>query len=158
MVIFYCAVVDEVFITDFFRRSHLEFVPNIMVYRYRCCYGTAFNVTDTSEVMPYESAEAISKSAKHISVADCMCRKISDVKGEPCDRPMEVCLQKIRHCKFRAKYDQNPRSFLGRIWKWHIGWCPGWKSYVKSKSEEEREELKKSTANRWNIKNLRPFS
>ena len=50
-------------------------------------------VTDTSEVMPYESAEAIIKSAKQISVSDCMCRKISDVKGEPCDRPMEVCLQ-----------------------------------------------------------------
>jgi len=50
-------------------------------------------VTDTSEVMPYESAEAIIKSAKYISVSDCMCRKISQVKGEPCDRPMEVCLQ-----------------------------------------------------------------
>ena len=50
-------------------------------------------VTDTTEVMPYESAEAIIKSAKFISVADCMCRKISKVKGEPCDRPVEVCLQ-----------------------------------------------------------------
>ena len=50
-------------------------------------------VTDISEVMPYESAEAIIKSSKYISVADCMCRKISKVKGEPCNRPMEVCLQ-----------------------------------------------------------------
>lgn len=50
-------------------------------------------VTDTTEVMPYESAEAIIRSARSISVADCMCRKISKVKGEPCDRPMEVCLQ-----------------------------------------------------------------
>ena len=50
-------------------------------------------VTDTTEVMPYESAQAIIKSARSISVADCMCRKISKVKGEPCDRPMEVCLQ-----------------------------------------------------------------
>ena len=50
-------------------------------------------VTDTREVMPYESAEAIIKSNKYISVADCMCRKISEVKGEPCGRPMEVCLQ-----------------------------------------------------------------
>lgn len=38
-------------------------------------------------------AEAIIKSARHISVADCMCRKISDVKGGTCDRPLEVCLQ-----------------------------------------------------------------
>lgn len=50
-------------------------------------------VTNISEVMPYESAEAIIKSSKYISVADCMCRKISKVKGEPCNRPMEVCLQ-----------------------------------------------------------------
>ena len=45
MIKFYCVVVDEVFITDFFRRGHLELVPNIMVYRYGCCYGTALNVT-----------------------------------------------------------------------------------------------------------------
>lgn len=50
-------------------------------------------VTDTSEVMPYESAENIIRSARYISVADCMCRKISEVKGERCDRPLEVCLQ-----------------------------------------------------------------
>ena len=50
-------------------------------------------VSDNTEVMPYESAEAIIKANKYISVADCMCRKMSDVKGEPCDRPMEVCLQ-----------------------------------------------------------------
>jgi hypothetical protein len=31
------------------------------------------------------------------------------------------------HCGFRAKYDNNPKSFLGRIWRWHAGWCPGWK-------------------------------
>lgn len=50
-------------------------------------------VTDTTEVMPYESAEAIIKSARYISVADCMCRKIGEIKGEACNRPMEVCLQ-----------------------------------------------------------------
>ena len=44
-------------------------------------------------------------------------------------------------CKFRAKYDQNPKSILGRLWKWHIVWCPGWKSYTRSLSEEERREL-----------------
>ena len=26
------------------------------------------------------------------------------------------------NCKFRAKYDDNPASFLGRIWRWHAGW------------------------------------
>jgi len=50
-------------------------------------------VSEPSEVMPYESAEAVIKAAKPITVSDCMCRKMSEVKGEPCDRPMEVCLQ-----------------------------------------------------------------
>ena len=42
-------------------------------------------------------------------------------------------------CKFRAKYDNNPKSVLGRIWKWHISWCPGWKSYTGSLSDEMRQ-------------------
>jgi hypothetical protein len=46
-------------------------------------------------------------------------------------------------CRFRAIYDKKPRSILGRIWKWHIGWCPGWKLYLKSLSDEEREKLLK---------------
>ncbi len=44
-------------------------------------------------------------------------------------------------CKFRAKYDNNPRSILGRIWKWHIGWCPGWKGYLRSLPDDERRTL-----------------
>lgn len=50
-------------------------------------------VENTTEVMPYDSAEAIIKANKYISVAECMCRKIKLVKGEPCDRPVETCLQ-----------------------------------------------------------------
>jgi len=52
-------------------------------------------------------------------------------------------MSSCEQCKFRAIYDRSPRSFLGRIWKWHIGWCPGWKSYLKTLSEDQREELRK---------------
>ena len=45
-------------------------------------------------------------------------------------------------CKFRARYDRNPRSLLGRLWKWHTGWCPGWKAYLKSLPEAERDRIK----------------
>lgn len=45
------------------------------------------------------------------------------------------------NCNFRAKYDQNPKSILGRIWRWHASWCPGWKSYMKSLSDDERRPL-----------------
>ena len=34
--------------------------------------------------------------------------------------------------------DNNPKSFLGRIWRWHTTWCPGWKAYMKSLPDEER--------------------
>lgn len=50
-------------------------------------------VENNTEVMPYESAEAIIKASKYVSVSECMCRKISQVKGQPCDRPLELCLQ-----------------------------------------------------------------
>ena len=46
-------------------------------------------------------------------------------------------------CTLRAKYDEKPKSFAGRFWRWHINWCPGWKGYMKSLDEEERIEIKK---------------
>lgn len=44
-------------------------------------------------------------------------------------------------CPFRARYDKNPKSILGRIWRWHINWCPGWKSYMNSLPAEDRAKL-----------------
>ena len=41
-------------------------------------------------------------------------------------------------CFFRGKYDQNPRSILARLWRWHISWCPGWKAYMKSLPEGDK--------------------
>ncbi|MCB2201192.1 hypothetical protein KQH26_00335 [bacterium] len=45
------------------------------------------------------------------------------------------------NCKLRAKYDAKPKSLLGRFWKWHIGFCPGWRSYIDSLDEERRKEV-----------------
>ncbi|MBN2062811.1 MAG: hypothetical protein JW882_20580 [Deltaproteobacteria bacterium] len=44
-------------------------------------------------------------------------------------------------CPFRARYDSNPRSILGRLWRWHIRWCPGWKSYIRSLDENEKSKI-----------------
>jgi len=41
-------------------------------------------------------------------------------------------------CRFRKKYDDNPASFLGRVWRWHANWCPGWNRYMRSLPEKER--------------------
>lgn len=44
-------------------------------------------------------------------------------------------------CFFRNQYDKNPGSWLGRLWHWHTRWCPGWKAYMKSLPDQEREQL-----------------
>lgn len=46
------------------------------------------------------------------------------------------------NCKLRAKYDNNPKSLAGRFWRWHIGFCPGWKGFLASLSEEERNAMR----------------
>ncbi|MCR4738619.1 MAG: hypothetical protein K5846_10770 [Bacteroidales bacterium] len=46
------------------------------------------------------------------------------------------------NCKIRAHYDKNPKSLMGRIWHWHISFCPGWKSYFTSQSPEKQAELR----------------
>jgi hypothetical protein len=56
--------------------------------------------------------------------------------------------QSCENCGFRAKYDNNPKSFLGRLWRWHAKWCPGWKKYMMSLSQDERVGL----AEKYNLK------
>lgn len=46
------------------------------------------------------------------------------------------------NCHIRAKYDNNPKSLIGRFWRWHIDFCPGWKGYFNTLSEEERDALR----------------
>lgn len=48
---------------------------------------------------------------------------------------------KCSECVMRAKYDQNPKSFAGRFWRWHINFCPGWKAFMKSLPEEEKRQI-----------------
>ncbi len=44
-------------------------------------------------------------------------------------------------CKFKARYDDNPKSILGKIWRWHINFCPGWKGYMKSMSDDDKQNI-----------------
>jgi hypothetical protein len=34
------------------------------------------------------------------------------------------------NCGLRARAEAKPGSLISRIWRWHTGWCPGWKAYV----------------------------
>jgi hypothetical protein len=69
-----------------------------------------------------------------VEILDSLFRDTGNKNG---DKEMSGC----EKCSFRARYDKNSRSILGRIWKWHIRWCPGWKSYVKSLPDEKRKEV-----------------
>ena len=46
------------------------------------------------------------------------------------------------NCKLRAHYDKNPKSLMGRFWRWHINFCPGWKGYFNSLDDEKKAELR----------------
>ena len=50
-------------------------------------------------------------------------------------------------CKVRAKADRSPTSLLARLWRWHAGWCPGFRSYMLSLPGTERRTL----AERYNL-------
>jgi len=39
-------------------------------------------------------------------------------------------------CGMRKKAEENPKSLMSRIWRWHTGWCPGWKAYQKALAEQ----------------------
>ena len=51
-------------------------------------------------------------------------------------------------CILRTKYDKTPKSFIGKIWRWHIGFCPGWKMYFKGLPDEKKLEV----SNRYDLK------
>lgn len=48
-----------------------------------------------------------------------------------------------KNCKIRAQYDKDPKSLLGRFWRWHINYCPGWKGFFMSQTPEVKEQLRK---------------
>jgi hypothetical protein len=49
-------------------------------------------------------------------------------------------MRSCEHCRLRRQYDHNPGSLLGRLWKWHTRWCPGWKAYLNSLPDEQRAQ------------------
>jgi hypothetical protein len=36
---------------------------------------------------------------------------------------------KCATCPMRLKAEEKPKSLLAIFWRWHTGWCPGWKAY-----------------------------
>lgn len=42
------------------------------------------------------------------------------------------------NCAWRAKYDAKPGSLVGRLWRWHANFSPGWKAHMTSLPEDEK--------------------
>ena len=43
------------------------------------------------------------------------------------------------NCSLRKRAEAKPKSLLGRLWFWHIKWCPGWRAYQKYLAEQESQ-------------------
>jgi hypothetical protein len=39
-------------------------------------------------------------------------------------------------CPMRKKAEANPKTLMARVWRWHTGWCPGWKAYQAHLAEQ----------------------
>lgn len=45
-------------------------------------------------------------------------------------------------CAMRQKAEVNPKGLMARLWKWHTGWCPGWKKYQAALAAEAKIDAK----------------
>ena len=44
-------------------------------------------------------------------------------------------------CGIRARAEKRPGSLFAGLWRWHTGWCPGWKKYINSLPDDQRRDL-----------------
>ena len=45
-------------------------------------------------------------------------------------------------CKLRAYSERKPQSWIACVWRWHTGWCPGWKRYQAELTRQKAAEAK----------------
>ena len=45
----------------------------------------------------------------------------------------DFCLRNLHH---EEKAEANPKTLMARLWRWHTGWCPGWKAYQAHLAEQ----------------------
>ena len=52
-------------------------------------------------------------------------------------------LEPILHQNKTTINEKNPKSLIGRFWRWQINFCPSWRGYFKSLPPEKQEEIRK---------------
>ena len=40
------------------------------------------------------------------------------------------------NCRLRRYSERKSDSWIARLWRWHTGWCLGWKRYQKRLAEQ----------------------
>ncbi|OPX78525.1 MAG: hypothetical protein A4E45_01324 [Methanosaeta sp. PtaB.Bin039] len=45
-------------------------------------------------------------------------------------------------CKIRKYTEKHPYSVVASLWRWHTGWCPGWKSYQRALAEQKAAQVR----------------
>jgi hypothetical protein len=45
------------------------------------------------------------------------------------------------NCPIRKRAEANPNTWIARLWRWHTGWCPGWKAYQAHLAEQAKLQL-----------------
>jgi hypothetical protein len=41
-------------------------------------------------------------------------------------------------CALRQQAEANTKALMSRLWRWHTGWCPGWKAYQAYLAQQTR--------------------
>jgi electron transport complex protein RnfB len=49
-------------------------------------------IPNKQEALPYEQVSSIIESGKSFALNDCICKKEQGILGNPCDKPMDVCM------------------------------------------------------------------
>lgn len=44
------------------------------------------------------------------------------------------------NCRFRKYAERKPGTFIARLWRWHTGWCPGWRAYQRQLTETRQRD------------------
>jgi hypothetical protein len=59
-------------------------------------------------------------------------KKIMETNQTPSSEKVYGC----ETCPMRKKGEEKPKSLMGRLWRWHTSWCPGWKEYQAHLAEQ----------------------
>jgi hypothetical protein len=57
------------------------------------------------------------------------CAMAEESKTYPCET-----------CGLRKRAEEKPDSFIAKLWRWHTGWCPGWKAYQLALAEAQSNQ------------------